>query len=87
MPYFVPVVCNNCGWSGTITIPRGQLAPSRSLCPRCGCNTVEKDLPGPPPAPSYPAPQLPIQPVPKYPWTSEIWCSSSGTGDSDGYMS
>jgi rRNA maturation protein Nop10 len=40
--------CSNCGWTGTLSIPRGSKAPGRKFdhssdaedCPRCGCRTV-----------------------------------------------
>lgn len=46
--YTLPGSCSNCGWSGTLSIPKGTKAPGRRTsfipdgeeCPRCGCRTV-----------------------------------------------
>lgn len=47
--YALPGSCGNCGWSGTLTIRKGEPRPTSSqlshrdtsvTCPNCGCKTV-----------------------------------------------
>jgi len=46
--YQVSVSCGNCGYLGSLNIPKGQKAPGRRKtvlhdaddCPNCGCNTL-----------------------------------------------
>lgn len=39
--YTVSVACSNCGWRGSIEIPKGQLIEGKT-CPNCGCYELEK---------------------------------------------
>lgn len=48
--YVVRCVCSNCGYRGSLTLPKGTPAPSHGLagrateCPNCGCREYGKDL-------------------------------------------
>jgi hypothetical protein len=37
--YTVTVVCANCAWRGTITLPRGTPL-TQATCPKCSCKTL-----------------------------------------------
>lgn len=41
--YTARVFCDNCGWDGTVEIPKGAMVTAHP-CPYCGCERLRREL-------------------------------------------